>query len=70
MLSIATHIMTLETLFSHPAEYAKCHRESPEVQAFKQIPRENLWWRTSPPKPSVTLRQLPKTNKLAAYGTP
>ena len=51
--------MTLETLFSHPAEYAKCHRESPEVQAFKQ----------SPPKPSVTLRQLRKTNKLAAYGT-
>ena len=58
-LSIATYIMTLETLFSHPAEYAKCHRESPEVQAFKQ----------SPPKPSVTLRQLRKTNKLAAYGT-
>ena len=38
MFSIATHIMTLETLFSHPAEYAKRHRESPEVQAFKQNP--------------------------------
>lgn len=36
MYSIATHIMTLETLFSHPAEFAKKHWESPEVQAFKQ----------------------------------
>ena len=36
--SIATHIMTLETLFTHPAEFAKKHRESPEVQAFKQNP--------------------------------
>lgn len=36
--SIATHIMTLETLFTHPAEFAKKHRESPEVQAFKQYP--------------------------------
>lgn len=38
MFSVATHIMTLETLFSHPAEYAKRHRESTEVQAFKQNP--------------------------------
>ena len=35
MYLIATHIMTLETLFSHPAEFAKKHRESLEVQAFK-----------------------------------
>ena len=43
MFSIATHILTLETLFSHPAEYAKRHRESPEVQAFKQNPsRESM----------------------------
>ena len=43
MFSIATHIMTLETLFSHPAEYAKRHRESPEVQSFKQNPsRESM----------------------------
>lgn len=43
MFSVATHIMTLETLFSHPAEYAKRHRESPEVQAFKQNPsRESM----------------------------
>ena len=43
MFSIATHIMTLETLFSHPAEYAKRHRESPEVQGFKQNPsRESM----------------------------
>ena len=33
----------LETLFSHPAEYAKRHRESPEVQSFKQNPsRESM----------------------------
>lgn len=38
MYSISTHIMTLETLFSHPAEFAKKHGESPEVQAFKQNP--------------------------------
>ena len=38
MFSIAMHIMTLETLFSHPAEYVKRHRESPEVQSFKQNP--------------------------------
>lgn len=38
MFSVATHIMTLETLCSHPAEYAKRHRESTEVQAFKQNP--------------------------------
>ena len=43
MFSVATHIMTLETLFSHPAEYAKRHRESTEVQAFKQNPsRESM----------------------------
>ena len=43
MFSIATHIMTLKTLFSHPAEYVKRHRESPEVQAFKQNPsRESM----------------------------
>ena len=43
MFSVATHIMTLETLFSHPAEYAKRHRESPEVQSFKQNPsRESM----------------------------
>ena len=42
MFSVATH-MTLETLFSHPAEYAKRHRESPEVQGFKQNPsRESM----------------------------
>ena len=29
MFSIATHLMTLETLFSHPAEFAKKRRESP-----------------------------------------
>ena len=34
--SIATNIMTLETLLTHPAEFAKKHRESPEEQAFKQ----------------------------------
>ena len=33
MYSIATHLMTLETLFSHPAEFAKRHHESPEVQS-------------------------------------
>jgi len=43
MYSIATHIMTLETLFSNPAEFAKRHRESPEVQSFKQSPsRESM----------------------------
>lgn len=43
IFSIATHIMTLETLFSHPAEYAKRHRESPEVQSFKPNPsRESM----------------------------
>ena len=43
MFFVATHIMTLETLFSHPAEYAKRHRESTEVQAFKQNPsRESM----------------------------
>ena len=43
MFSIATHIMTLETLFSHLAEYAKRHRESPEVQSFKPNPsRESM----------------------------
>ena len=43
MFSIATHMMTLETLFSHPAEYGKRHRESPEVQSFKQNPsRESM----------------------------
>ena len=36
--SIATNIMTLETLLTHPAEFAKKHRESPEEQAFKQNP--------------------------------
>ena len=30
--------MTLETLFSQPAEFAKKHRESPKVQSFKQNP--------------------------------
>lgn len=40
---IATHLMTLQTLFSHPTEYAKRHRESPEVQGFKQNPsRESM----------------------------
>lgn len=35
--------MTLETLFSHPAEFAKRHRESPEVQSLKQNPsRESM----------------------------
>ena len=35
--------MTLETLFSHPAEYAKRHQESPEVKSFKQNPsRESM----------------------------
>lgn len=38
MYSIATHLMTLQTLFSHPAEFARRHRESPEVQGFKQNP--------------------------------
>jgi len=43
MYSIATHIMTSETLFSNPAEFAKKHRESPEVQSFKQNPsRESM----------------------------
>ena len=43
MFSIATHIMTLEKLFSHLAEYAKRHRESLEVQSFKQNPsRESM----------------------------
>lgn len=43
MYSVATHLMTLQTLFSHPAEFAKKHRESPEVQAFKQNPsRESM----------------------------
>ena len=31
------------TLFSHPAEYGKRHRESPEVRSFKQNPsRESM----------------------------
>lgn len=38
MYSIATHLMTLKTLCSHPAEFAKKHRESPEVQSLKQNP--------------------------------
>ena len=43
MYSIATHLMTLETLFRHPAEFAKRHRESPEVQSFKENPsRESM----------------------------
>ena len=43
MFSVATHLMTLQTLFSHPSEYAKRHRESPEVQGFKQNPsRESM----------------------------
>ena len=43
MYSIATHLMTLETLFSHPAEFAMRHRESPEVQSFKHNPsRESM----------------------------
>ena len=43
MYSIATHLMTLETLFSHPAEFAKRHHESPEVESFKQNPsRESM----------------------------
>ena len=43
MYSIATHLMTLETLFSHPAEFAKRLHESPEVQSFKQNPsRESM----------------------------
>ena len=43
MFSIATHMMTLQTLFSHPTEFARKHRESPEVQGFKQNPsRESM----------------------------
>ena len=43
MYSMSTHIMTLQTLFSHPAEFARRHRESPEVQGFKQNPsRESM----------------------------
>jgi len=43
MYSIATHIMTLETLFSHAAVFAKKHWESPEVQPFKKNPsRESM----------------------------
>lgn len=38
MYSIATHLISLKTLGSHPAEFAKKHRESPEVQSFKQNP--------------------------------
>ena len=38
MYSIATHLMTLQMLFSHPAEFARGHRKSPEVQGFKQNP--------------------------------
>lgn len=43
MYSIEPRIMTLETLFSHPAEFAKKHHESPKVQGFKQNPsRESM----------------------------
>ena len=49
--SIATHLMTLETLFSHAAEFAKKHRKSPEVQTFKQNPSGKSRWHTSPVKP-------------------
>ena len=35
---MATQMTTLQTLFSHPSEFAKKHRESPEVQPFKQNP--------------------------------
>ena len=43
MFSMATQIITLQTLFSHPSDFAKKHRESPEVQAFKQNPsRESM----------------------------
>lgn len=38
MYSIATHLMTLQTLFTHPAEFARRHRKTPEVQGFKQNP--------------------------------
>ena len=38
MYFIATYLMTLQTLFSHPAEFARRHRKSPEVQGFKQNP--------------------------------
>ena len=38
MYSIATHLMTLQTLFTHPAEFARRHRKAPEVQGFKQNP--------------------------------
>ena len=35
--------MTLETLFSYPAEFAKRHRKLPEVQSFKKNPsRESM----------------------------
>ena len=43
MFTIAMHLMTLQTLFSHSSEYEKRHRESPEVQGFKQNPsRESM----------------------------
>ena len=35
MFSMATHMMTLQALFSHPSEFAKKYRE---VQGFKQNP--------------------------------
>ena len=38
MFFMGAQMMTLQTLFSHPSEFAKKHRESPEVQAFKQNP--------------------------------
>ena len=68
MFSIETHMMTLETLFSHPAEYSKRHRELPEVQSFKQNPsRESMVAYIASQTLSHT-EIVPKRNRAAVSG--
>ena len=50
MYSISTHLMTLQTLFSHPEEFARRQRESLRFKVLNKMLPVNLWWRMLRPK--------------------
>ena len=50
MSSISTHLMTLQTLFSHPAEFAWRHRESLRFKVLNKTLPVNPWWHMLRPK--------------------
>ena len=70
MFSVATHIMTLETLFSHPTEYANATVSRQKCRDLSKILPANQWSLILRLKRSATLRQWQTMNPLEASGTP